>query len=358
MVEPQSQQSSPGGRGTWVVVLLVAVGLFAASAAVMYWRGVLKRTADAIQIKDTSWKRQAHEDLILLQDAYTQYRDQREIEPFVVQARELVEQYPDFAAAHTMLAQMLIDAENLKEALTHLQQSLELNDHQAEVHLLAGNTALMLDDVAPAERHITRAIDLEPSNGRFRLHMAQVHLVKQAPDDARREFINALKLDSSLHKAHVGLSDIYASRGKTELALQQINKAIDRAPAENLADWVIYMRRKSRLLRRANKPGEALRVLESLLAKDRIRPDLMEEQALCYALMDQPDEAAKLYDEALIVLPLDVRLLIGAIEWHHKAGSPKAARRHLLSLRQINPDLPAVDRLERLLVTDVQSPTP
>ena len=90
MVEPQSQQSSPGGRGTWVVVLLVAVGLFAASAAVMYWRGVLKRTADAIQIKDTSWKRQAHEDLILLQDAYTQYRDQREIEPFVVQARELV----------------------------------------------------------------------------------------------------------------------------------------------------------------------------------------------------------------------------------------------------------------------------
>lgn len=335
-------------RGRWVVIALIVLGLIAAAFAATYWRGVLDRTAQNIKAKDVSWKKQAREELATLQDIYTNRRQEGSVAPMIDAARELVARYPKLDGAHVLLGQMLLDAGKYKQGLKHLQDGLALNDRQSEVHLLAGNTALMIDDVSAAERHISKAIGLDQTNGKLRLHMAQIHLRRREHDEARMSLLEALKLDSSLHEAYSGLSDLYARKNKLDLALQQINKAIDRCPEVDRRDWAVYIRKKARLLRRANKGADALRVLEALSARERIDPDVMHEAALCHAMLGKPDQAAKLYEQALFVLPLDVRLLEGAVRWHHKAGHAETAQRHLRSLRKVDPDLKVIEELERL----------
>jgi len=341
---------------------LIVVGLVLATFAATYWRGVLDRTAQSIKVQDITWKKQAREQLFQLQDTYSTHRDPANLQPMIDKARELVDQYPQLSGAHVLLGQMLLDDNKLTEALEQLQKSLELNQRQPHIQYLAGNTALMIGNLGAAEKHISQAISMDPTNGRYRLHMAMVYLGKRKYPEARMTLLQALNFDSSLHEAHSGLSDLYARQNKLSLALQQINKAIDRTPdtsggvsggasGGDHGDWVIYMRKKANLLRRANKPGDALRILEGLSPRERINPAVMNEVALCFALMGKPQQAASLYEQALIVLPMDVDLLVGAVRWHHKAGDIDAAKLHLRSLRKIDPQLPVIKKLERLFVT-------
>jgi len=355
MTEPHAPTSSTRPRGNWVVLTLIALGLIASLIAVLYWRGVGERTRNAANqntTSSTSRSDKAAQEVAELQQGYTETRNPARLEQLIARARDIAGRYPDYAPAHTLLGQLLLDSGDPAGSLKSLEASLAIDQREAEVHILAGHAALMSEDLGAAERHFSQAVGINPRNGSYRLRLADVALRTNDFDGASRLLLEALRLDSSLHAAHSGLADLYAKQNKLDMALQQIQKAIDRVMAmeePDRHDYIIYTRKKAALLRRDNRPTDAKAALESLTASERINPDVLEEVSLCWSMMGQPDMAANLYEQALIVFPLDPKTLAGAARWRFQAGDREAAMRHLRELKKVDPNLAVVKELEKLM---------
>ncbi len=80
-----------------------------------------------------------------------------------------------------------LEPETAAEIRAELQQSLALMPDFGPAHHLLGVFELVQgDDLAEAERHIERAIELEPENQSYLLSLAQVQLARNDPAAARR----------------------------------------------------------------------------------------------------------------------------------------------------------------------------
>lgn len=343
-------------RGNWIVLTIIGIGLLASAAALGYRSLVVRNTKKAINaspaaVKTPAWDQaDAAEQLMMIQEQYLKAGETADLTAIAAAAKNLTEQYPQFAGAFTLLAQVSVDANQYDVARAALKQSLALNNKQAEVHLLAGNLALMDGDIDGAESHTKTAVALKPDEARYRLHLANIHFERGRPEQARNIYLDALRLDSSLHQAYGGLADIYASQNQLQVALTNIQKAIDHAGGDTQkAARRAYTRKKASLLRRDNRPDEALMTLEGLSVREKLDPDILEEIAIAWAQLGKPAHAATLYEEALATNPVHWRYAAGAAKWHIKAGKPEAARPHLLLLRKLDPNLPAIEEIEKQL---------
>ena len=112
---------------------------------------------------------------------------------------------------------------------------------------------------------------------------------------------------------------------------------------------MIYIRRKAQLLRRNNKPNEALLTLQSLSDAQRADSRVMEEMATCWAMLGKPDKGAALFEQAMVLEPTRWDWVAQAARWRLKADDKKTARQHLAKLKQINPRAEAIAVLEAQL---------
>lgn len=264
-------------------------------------------------------------------------------------AQRLVERYPKYDAAHTLLGQVLMYQGRFEEAYERFKLSLDLNGQQPELHLLAGTLSLKLDQIDQATGHYSMAIGLDTTNPRYRVHLAQAYIKQHKHEKARTTLLEALRIDSSLHEAYALLADLYAQQNRLALALSQIQRAIEQTPVSERAMQVIYSRRKSALLRRGNQPDEALVALNTLTDAERTDPHVMNEMALCWSLQGQPENAATMYEQAMAQNPTNWPLIAEAARWRIKAGDVETAQKHLATLRQINPRAQAITELEAQL---------
>lgn len=264
------------------------------------------------------------------------------------EARALVGRYPDSASAHVTLAQVAAIAGLQQEALDHLAKSLELNPNQPETHDFAGSLALRLGDHTAAQRHFSQAMSLMPAEPKYRLHLAAAQLKADRFDEARQSILQALRTDSSSYQAYGLLSDLYAQQNKVDQALDAINRALELA-GDKAEYRDPYMRRKSALLRRGNRPDEALAVLRQLPAKRWLERDVADEFAQTYMLMNRPEKAAEHYEAILPLDPLADWAAEKAAQYHLKANQRPEAQRALDTLRRINPHAPSIPELEAAL---------
>jgi len=343
-----------GKRGRVVVVVVALTGLAAGLVSLSYWH-YYERELEAAMVKDpagsVTWD-QATADRELedlqrrAQAALENDRAQdvrREVERFV-------ERYPRYAAGYTLLAQVRLGEQRQDEAYEQFKISLELDPAQADVHLLAGTLCMQLKRPDAAERHYRQAVGLDPANVQLRLHLAQCYIEQQRFDDARRDLLRLLAADSSLHSAAGMLADMAMMQDKRTLAMNYINRAIENTPISQRDRRVIYIRRKARILRRQNRPDEALQTLEGKLsALERRDPEVVEEMALCWSAQGQFEPAAMLFEAALEEAPTDWRLAAGAARWWIKAGQIAKAELNLTRIRQIDPRQPVLTELEETL---------
>ena len=259
--------------------------------------------------------------------------------------RRLIERYPQFVPAQTLYAQVLLKRGDFSEAYDQFQHSLELDGEQAEIHLVAGSIAYQLKRFDRAKHHYSMAIGLNASKPTYRLHLARVHLQLNQLDEARDLIFEALNLDSSLHMAYGLLADVYLKQNKTQLALTQIQRAIDHVQSGTRQILVHYIRKKAFVLRRDNRPGDALVILQNLHPDEQTEPLVIEDMALCWSMTGQFDKAAEQYDHALADNLTDSLLLIGAARWHIKAGHHQIARKLVDRLQYHDPSNPAIPKL-------------
>lgn len=332
---------------------MTTVGVIAGLVASTYWKGVVGRSFPATQpvvgegAGSAAWDpRKAREEVVDLQEHFTTAADAGNTKGIGEDVQRLVERYPRYAPARTLLAQVYLFDGRLPEAYEQLKLSIDLDRQQPEVHLLAGTTARQLGFHDEAARFYSTASQLTPENVSYRLHLAQAYMERQDYDRARMQILEALSRDSSSAEAYALQSDLEAKQNHIEQALVNIQKAIENTPLTARPLQVQYIRRKAQLMRRNNKPDEALLVLDALSGRDRDFA-VLGEMATCWGMLGKPAKGAKIFEDALAENPTSETLAIAAAEWWGRAQDKKGVQRMIDRLREMNPRLPVIADLEQ-----------
>jgi tetratricopeptide (TPR) repeat protein len=355
--------SKRGGSGAWVVVLLLLAGGIGAAIAYGWWSHQQSQWREAgVPPKDAAGSArdvsQAAQEIAAVGARFTEAVDNDQ--PLTVvrdAAIRLTEKYPGSADARKLLGQIYLAEEDKPAAYEQLALSLAIDGRQAEVEMLAGTISEESRDIDRALVHYHAAVTLAPRNARYLTFLGNAYLAKGDRDKARQTVLEALRYDSTHHKAYALLSNMFADEGKLSLALDQIEKAIDHVTLEERPVQAGYLRYKAMLLRRDNRPGEALQVLtEALMPNEQVQRAALDDIATTWGMLGEPARAAEAYEQALAMDTTRWALLADAARWRLRAGDVAAARLHVDALRRLQPNHPALPDLLDALARPPETP--
>ncbi len=235
--------------------------------------------------------------------------------------RRALASFPDDSDGWSLLGESLIAQDNATEALAAYEQAIAVGQDNAELRFAAATFAHRAGQLDIAQEHYMRAQKMAPTNPKHPLYLAQVQ--RQAGDlpAAKASLLRAATLDPDLALAWASLAAIALDENKTSIAHQHIKRARKLQPA-NL-DWRII---EARAWRRMNQPNKAVRLLIAVDENTRLASlPALEELAMCYGMLAQPEEAANLYARAVASNPDEAPLLHLAAQWHQRAAMNDAA---------------------------------
>jgi tetratricopeptide (TPR) repeat protein len=208
---------------------------------------------------------------------------------------------PDHPTANTNLARLLINEGKSEQAIPHLETALRKEPMMAEAHTNLGLARMHGGDLDGAERSLRTAVRILPDDAVVHNNLGILLLRRDQHDAAVAEFQRACELDPSFPEAwfnlglalsaaprpdeattalreamsalreairlrpsyasaHQQLADLLAASGATDEALAHAAEAARLAPEEGSALAITYME--------ADRPGDAIRVLRGVLARD------------------------------------------------------------------------------------------
>ena len=253
-------------------------------------------------------------------------------------AEEQVGRYPRHEASQNFLGMLLSEVGRLQDAYDRLQISLDIDPRQSKVHFTSGVLATKLERLKAALEHYRQAISIDRDKPIYLVHEAMVLLKIGEHSQARMQLLAALRMDSNLADGYYGLAELAFALNRLNMAIQQIDRAIERTPISKRDKQVKFLRKKAWILQRANRPADALATLRKLTPDERRDPQVIERMAISLRHLDKPHEAATLYEQALEADPVVAAYAEGAARWSLEAGRLEDARRHLDTLSLIDPN--------------------
>jgi len=283
----------PGLKRRWVLAALVAgaVGL-AGFAAVMMRRPAMTEPPDpavrSLYIK-------AHD---LLREQPNIRDTSVAIPPNFAEAMRLLEEAtgrePRYAAAWSLLAQayeFTSDLGNepvwLEKARKAARTAIAVNPDQADAYaLLAGIAFYRERDLAVAERHYKRAIDLDPHNSYSLREYADLLRITGRGEQARTEVERAIALAPNDPRLRVQRALSFYDRGRCDEVLAEARLALAERPGLAEALWIsgLCQEREGRY---AEAALQFRKVLETSPADGRCLPAL----GHVYGLMGRKEDA-------------------------------------------------------------------
>ncbi len=273
----------------------------------------------------------------------------RDVGPLIERLDQIIADYPDAAPAYTLKGQMLMFAGRLTETVDAFEHSLQIDPDQANIHQLVGSAQMKLGHLEAAVEHYKKALELEPDQTNHAIFLANAQFKLEQYDDAIQTLEQAIRHDSQLHSAYALLSDIYAKQGKTGLALDQIDRAIEAMPADKARLNIAYILKRAALLRHDNQPAESLALLNRLPAEAQLSPAVLQAVAETWDMLGKPAMAADRYQRVLAADPTNDHAAAEAAKWNLKAGNKEAARQDVKTLQRINPRHPSLPVLLQAL---------
>lgn len=243
------------------------------------------------------------------------YRGSEEFAKAEAVLRAAVEEHIEDQALRLAYAEVLLDLKRPIEAYEQYEAALAIGPRTPEVEFLAGTLASAIGRDDRALEHFSMARAAKPGSAEVALYLGVTQHRAGLIEDAKVSLLAAIKLDESNAVAPAVLAQIALDENQTELALRYIRRSRELDP-EQLAHRIL----EARILRRQNKPEEALTLMLALPKEQLHEPAVLELCAGCMGLLSRPGEAAALYDEALKVRPTDAELAFQAAQWHERAG--------------------------------------
>jgi DNA-binding winged helix-turn-helix (wHTH) protein/Flp pilus assembly protein TadD len=142
---------------------------------------------------------------------------------------------PDFAAAHSGLAESLIWANDFDAAAASARTALALDSRDARAHRALGTALLVSDwDWDGAERHLRRSVALSPESEEGRVALAYLLVAAGRADAARAQLDAAAELEPVSPVITGDIGTLYLWIGDAERALELCERTVEIEPS---ASW-------------------------------------------------------------------------------------------------------------------------
>jgi tetratricopeptide (TPR) repeat protein len=233
--------------------------------------------------------------------------------------QEAISRFPDEQRLYVEYAETLVATQRPQDAYANYERALATGTPTHPIQLAAGSVACMLGKLDRAEEHFAAAQQLDKTDWKAPLFLAQVQIKRGDSAQAQKNLLLSINLKPEAATAWGSLADLELRENKPELAAQHAAKARELEPASTV--WRVL---EARILKRNNQPEQALAALIGLDATQRLEPGVLQTMAECLGMLSRPAEAAKLYAEASDVQPSRGDVALQAALWWERAGQPVA----------------------------------
>ncbi|MEM0914137.1 MAG: tetratricopeptide repeat protein [Planctomycetota bacterium] len=307
------------GRPGWLAGVVAVVTLAVVTAY------ALRPTADpeaieAARVAEAEAQRRAIDDRVLeigrRIDAAA--RNGRDLSPMIADLRDVIAEHPEHLDARRAIALAIGSRGDIpEEAYDHLTRTLGAEGDVAEMHAIAGNLALQTDDAAVAVAHYQRAVALDPDEPRFLRQLAQAHLKAGDPDAAIAVVDAWIERGSDQPQPFLLRAQLLVEAGRIDDAERAMRQAHDRTLPDETAMRLAIALNRADLLRRLDRPVEAMGVLRLLTFDEQITKPVADSLAATWDRLDQQERAAVHYERIALMNP--------AATWAARAAADRYA---------------------------------
>ncbi len=268
---------------------------------------------------------------------------------------EAIAQHPEEQRLYVEQAEVLVALQQTKEAYAAYEQAIASGEPTHAIQLAAGTVASMLGNTPRAREHFEAAQQLDKTDWKAPLFLAQMQIKQGDSLEASKNLLLAVKLKPDSAAAWGSLADLELRENKISLAAQHVAKARELEPDSTL--WRVL---DARILKRDNKPSEALEVLMGLDAAQRLEPGVLQTMGECLGLLSRPADAAVLYSDASDAQPSRGDLALAAAQWWERASQPANGVKYAQRAAEVGEEHAAelVARLKSLAESRWVTPAP
>ncbi|MFW5653073.1 MAG: tetratricopeptide repeat protein, partial [Planctomycetota bacterium] len=290
---------------------------------------------------------QAYEGRDAALKAVDQYLATEQLGQAEVIIKALIERDPDDLEVLDRMTEVLLSEERHEEALRVLERIVELDPENAPARFRAGLVANMENEVERSIEHFRQASLIDRGNPQYPLYLAQMYIKQHELGEAKTRLLQAIALDPMLDKAWGTLTQIALMENNPEMAQQYVDRARQLKPG-----FLLWKIEEAKIKRRLNEPQTALELLQALPLSERQHPLVVEQVALCWAMMNEPEKAAEVHVELLNRDPSQWTSAVAASRYFLVAGDEQQATRWLHFAQRTAPDEPEVRSLATIVDPD------
>jgi tetratricopeptide (TPR) repeat protein len=149
---------------------------------------------------------------------------------------------PDSARMQQVIAEHLVNAGDLTNAIAHYQRALEIDPHLAGLHFELAEAVLESaasnpQSQADAERELEAGVNTDGDNAKAECLFGRIALLQNNTDAAFAHFRKALDLNANEVEAQMGMARVLTIKEKPEEAMKYLTQAISADPLNAAAHY-------------------------------------------------------------------------------------------------------------------------
>jgi protein O-mannosyl-transferase len=237
--------------------------------------------------------------------------------------------------AYNNLGQILLEKNQVNDAIANLQKSLQINPRFSEPYNNLGDALLRIGQTNEAVMHFEKAAALDPASPVSYYNLGNAWLEMGRYDKSMAQFQKALQNDPGFAKAYNNLGVVLLRIGRTNEAMANFQKAIEVEPHLDFADAHNNL---ANLLVAKGRPNDAADCYQKAI---QINPAFAEAHCGLADLLTaqgRPDEAIEQYKKVVQLNPnyLAAHYNLGVVLARQARLDEAAA--HFQKVIQLNPD--------------------
>lgn len=219
----------------------------------------------------------------------------------------------------------------IDEAMQALKQAILKNPVNVEARRLLGTLYWVAGDKRAFEEEMNLALAADPLDALAHYYWGRYAFEDGRIQESREHLEWARRFRPSDERVATNLALTYEALGLPLEAEKQHLAAVSLAKAQDAADPWVYLNYGAFLLN-ANRASEALPLLKKAMASPKVHPKAYYLTGVAYARTDQPIEAAKCLEKALVANPrwADPRAALAAVYDQLGKTQESAAQRAVL----------------------------
>jgi tetratricopeptide (TPR) repeat protein len=247
---------------------------------------------------------------------------------------DTVAKRPRNALAHDMLAEELLEAGHMQEALAHYQEAVQLHPPFFVAHERLGELLVRLGKPEDAAVHFREALRLSPDFADAHDNLGTLLAEQGRMNEALAHFERALELKPYYAEAHYNLANLLVLLRRGPEAVTHFEEAIRLKPGYAVAQYNL-----ANTLADLGRPGDAIAHYEEAL---RLKPDYPSAEynlANIFAVLHRHQEAIAHYLRALRLKPDYAAAEMNLGSALFELGRLHEAETHYLAALNLDPNL-------------------